>query len=225
MLLQEKFIIAEYKEIEIKQPDAFKLRGFFADLDYSDTYMHNHEEDGKSIYRYPQVQYKVVHHHPMVVAFGEGIKSLYPKLMSSDRIRIGKTVYESPEVFIRLETRQIGDSRERFIYKFITPWLALNQKNYQKYTEAESQEKKRKILERILIGNILSLCQGFGVTMEQKLEITSDLEERPIKFKGELMIGFLGEFEINAHLPSLCGLGKGVSRGMGTIVKRKIIEE
>ena len=225
MIKKEKFLIAEYRNIELKQPDAAKLRGYFADMDGSDTFMHNHMESGESIYRYPRVQYKVIHHHPVIVAFGEGINSLYPKLMDVDNIVLGETVYQDPGLQIKLETKVIGDSRKTYHYKFLTPWLALNQENYKRYLELSSEPEKRQILEKILTGNILSMCRGFAVELEQKITALVDVKDIPVKFKGESMIGFIGHFEVNVHLPTLCGIGKGVSRGMGTIGPVSLEEE
>lgn len=217
MIKKEKFLIAEYRNIELKQQDAVKLRGYFANLDGSDTLMHNHMESGENIYRYPRVQYKVIHHHPVIVAFGEGINSLYPKLMDMDNVVLGETIYWDPELQIKLETKVIGDSRKAYHYKFLTPWLALNQENYKRYLELSTEPEKKQILEKILTGNILSMCRGFAVELEQKITASVDVKDIPVKFKGESMIGFIGWFEVNAHLPTLCGIGKGVSRGMGTI--------
>lgn len=216
---KEKFIIVEYKNIELKMKDAIGLRGFFADIDQSDTVMHNHELDGRCIYRYPEVQYKVLHNHPYIVVFGDGIRSFYPKVMEVQTLTIGKNTYHNPDMHISLSTKPIGDCRNVNHYRFITPWLGLNQHNYKKYIKIESEEEKEKFLHRILIGNILSMCKEFKVNIENQLMITSDLKTIPVHYKKEKMIGFSGEFSVNCNLPSLCGMGKGVSIGYGTIVQ------
>ncbi len=217
MIRKEKFMIAEYSNIELKTQDAVKVRGFFADIDGGDSVMHNHLETGEAIYRYPMVQYKVLHRHPVILAYSDGINALYPKLMQTETVKFGEVVCHDPDLQIRLETRMIGDSRKRRRFRFLTPWLALNQENYKRYMSLTDEEEKTKLLERILIGNILSLCKGFGVNLEQQINVSVDLKQIHVRYKGEPMIGFLGEFEANVMLPKLCGIGKGVSRGMGTI--------
>lgn len=216
MIRKEKFMIAEYNNIELKTQDAVKVRGFFADIDQSDSVMHNHRETGENIYRYPMVQYKVLHHHPVIIAYADGINALYPKLMQIDTVNFGGIVCQDPELKIRLETRMIGDSGKRRRFRFLTPWLALNQDNYKKYMSLSEEDEQTRMLERILIGNILSLCKGFGVNLEQRIKVLTNLRQISARYKGEPMIGFLGEFEANVMLPKLCGIGKGVSRGMGT---------
>ena len=47
-------------------------------------------------------------------------------------------------------------------YKFITPWLALNQNNYKYYHNGSTCEK-RKLLENVMAANILSLCKSIGL--------------------------------------------------------------
>lgn len=217
MIKKERFLIAEYKDIELRQQDAVKVRGYFADMDKSDTFMHNHLETGGNIYKYPEVQYKVLYKHPFIIAFGNGINSLYPKLMGIEYVTIGNRKYNNPDLQIRLETKTIGDCEQTLQYKFLTPWLALNQENYRKYTVLETNFEKIQMLENILTGNILSMCKGFNVRLERKINVLSELESIPVKFKGETMIGFTGKFTVNARLPAFCGIGKGVSRGMGTI--------
>lgn len=217
MIKKEKFLIAEYQDIELRQQDAVKIRGYFADIDKSDTFMHNHLETGGNIYKYPEVQYKVLNKRPFIIAFKNGINSLYPKLMGTEYVIFGDRKYNNPDLQIRLETKTIGDCDKTFQYKFITPWLALNQENYRKYTGLETNLEKTRMLENILTGNILSMCKGFDVRLERKINVLADLESIPVKFKGEIMTGFTGKFTVNAKLPALCGIGKGVSRGMGTI--------
>ncbi len=218
MTKKEKFLIAEYKNIRLHQQDAVKIRGYFADMDESDSVMHNHLETGENVYKYPKVQYKVIHKHPFIVAFGNGIDSLYPKLMCSGKVTFGGEEYDNPDLQIRLETREIGDCSKTLYYRFLTPWLALNQENYKKYASLEASHEKLLMLEKILVGNILSMCKGFDVRIGQNINAVPDVRSVPVRFKGENMVGFIGQFTANVRLPAFCGIGKGVSRGMGTIV-------
>jgi len=56
---------------------------------------------------------------------------------------------------------------------------------------------------------------------DKKEKKFNDLKERNILFKGEKMLGFIGEFKVNYILPSYLGIGKGVSRGFGTLISVK----
>lgn len=212
---------ASYKNITISPADARKFRGFFADLDEGDANLHNHRPTGELVYQYPRVQYKVIHGHPTVVAAEEGIRSIHPHLMEQTSLKIGKTTYTDVALDIRLSEALVGDSRRVRQYCFQTPWLALNQDNYGKYRGMDS-EAQEILLNRILIGNVLSMCKGFGVTVEQPLQAYHQLKETPVLYKGQKMTGFIGTFRMNCCIPDGFGLGKGTARGFGTV---KIIQE
>ncbi len=211
---------ATYRNIKLSGTDASKLRGFFADLDTSDSNLHNHMEDGTDIYRYPKVQYKVIGGHPVIVAADEGIRSIQPYLMKQREIRIGREVYTNPALDIRLSSRRIGDSYEMKCYEFVTPWIALNQKNYYRYMSADEYGKE-KLLSDVLVGNLLSLCKAFDVTIEQRLEVTYQLRSVMVTYKGKSMEGFVGSFQVNCHIPELLGIGKGTARGYGVVRRER----
>ena len=74
------------------------------------------------------------------------------------------------------------------------------------------------MLERVLVGNCLSLAKAFGLWVGTRL--TADarrLRPRTCRFKDQPMVGFDGPFRVNFHLPSGIGIGKSVSRGFGTV--------
>lgn len=195
---------------------ARKLRGFFADADRTDGCLHNHTEDGGQIYRYPLVQYKIINGIPTVVAAEEGISSVHPVLMRSTALQIGKQVYDNPVVDLRLSQHRLGDSRDMLRYRFLTSWIALNQRNFARYQQADGQEREE-LLQKTLVGNLLSVCKAFGVTAERTLCASIRLERVPVFYKGSQMEGFSGEFEVNCQIPDLMGIGKGTARGFGTV--------
>lgn len=211
-----KVMIATYQNISLTAAEARKVRGFFADRDHTDHNLHNHTLEGDSVYQYPLVQYKVLNRHPVIVAMEDGIRSIHPHLMEATELKIGENVYTDMALDIRLVQPPIGDSKTMESYCFVTPWLALNQKNFEKY-EAMDKEEQDAFLGRILIGNILSLCKRFGVTIEQKLQVTHQLKAVSVFYKEKRMIAFTGKFQANCCIPNLCGIGKGTARGFGTV--------
>lgn len=216
-----KFMEIEFTDIPISQKDTYKLRGYFADQNTENEFIHNHTADGKRvIYRYPLVQYKKQKGHPFVIVFGEAIPSVYKVVMETRQITIGCKTWPVDDIDIRLCTKTVGDGVPMTRYQFLSPWLCLNQANYKKYMTMDADGRKS-FLKRILIGNVLSLCGGFDVTVSQHLKAELDVREVNTSYKGVTMIAFIGIFEINCSLPSMCGLGKGVSRGMGTFRKMR----
>lgn len=216
-----KFMEIEFPDISINQRDIYKVRGYFADKNTENEYIHNHTADGtKVIYRYPLVQYKKYGGHPFILVFGEAIPSVYAAVMDTEELTIGDKKWPVGDINIRLCEKTVGDGIPMTKYQFLSPWLCLNQENYRKYI-AMDEEEKQGFLKKILIGNILSLCGGFGVTIEQHLKAELHIREVNTHYKGVTMIAFMGDFEVNCALPCMCGLGKGVSRGLGTFRKRK----
>jgi hypothetical protein len=53
-------------------------------------------------------------------------------------------------------------------YKFSSPWIALNEKNYSIYKSLRKDEQKI-FLEKILVGNILSMLKGLNIFIDFKI--------------------------------------------------------
>jgi hypothetical protein len=87
---------------------------------------------------------------------------------------------------------------------------------------AESIADKATMLERMLIGNILSFAKGMKIHLDKKIQckIISSEEPRLVTYKGIKMMSFDVMFKTNVSLPNYIGLGKGVSLGFGTVVKK-----
>ena len=136
--------------------------------------------------------------------------------MRQDKLIIGNQIFLDTEIQIQLSTALAGCCTEGREYRFLTPWLALNQDNYLQFHQILGEEKER-LLSRILIGNILSMCKGLGVTVERELWVSHNLKAVLVSYKGKRMKGFLGSFRVNCHIPDLFGLGKGTARGYGTV--------
>ena len=64
------------------------------------------------------------------------------------------------------------------------------------------------------------MSKGLGCTVPGPIE-GNILNIRGVNtfLKGNPMLGFLGEFEVNFEIPDYLGIGKSVSRGFGTVKK------
>lgn len=100
-------------------------------------------------------------------------------------------------------------------------WLPLSAANYATYQQLEGIVEKTEFLQRILIGNILSLCTGLGVHLDKQVTCTilKIENEHPYRYKGVLLHGMDVMFRTNVSLADFVGLGKGVSVGYGMICK------
>jgi Cas6b C-terminal domain len=84
----------------------------------------------------------------------------------------------------------------------------------------EIKERKKELLEKILIGNINSMSKSLGYTVPAPIQATIHrIKEVKASLKGTPMLGFLGNFSVNFEIPDYWGIGKSVSRGFGTVIK------
>jgi len=211
--------IIRFPDIKLKTRDAHKLRGYFGRLfEEHSVLLHNHFEDGKLRYAYPLVQYKVIGNMPMLVGINEGGRLLIELFLKIKEIEIEDRHFEILSKNIENRIVDIRDTDDLFEYEFETLWMALNEKNFKEYIEADKREKEQK-LQNTLKGNILSFYKGIGFWTKHPIMVKMKVEERDTLFKEKKMLAFKGRFVSNAMLPDYVGLGKAVSRGFGTIVK------
>ncbi|MBW2961108.1 CRISPR-associated endonuclease Cas6 [Mesonia aestuariivivens] len=210
----------KFPEIKLQTRDAHKLRGYFGNLfKQHSPILHNHYEDGKFRYKYPSIQYKVLHNTPTLIGINEGA-TLLPKLfLKINELDINGKKYDITSKNIAVQNEEAGHSEQLHEYTFTTLWMALNQQNYPRYLALETTKEKEAMLNAILVGHILSFFRNMGVELSasERLMVKTNLQEKSTKFKENKMMAFTGSFIVNAELPEEIGLGKAVSRGFGTI--------
>lgn len=186
-----------------------------------DVLYHNHQGDGFR-YSYPLVQYKRIGGAAAILFIGEGVDKAAELFMQSRiEARIGgrTEALEAENVNARETRVQIWDDVFRYTLR---KYLPLNQHNYEAYCQTDSVVERCTIIEKALIGNILSFAKGLDIHFDRQVivKITDISEPRLYVYKGVRMTGFDVEFKSNVSLPDYIGLGKGVSLGYG-MVKRQ----
>ena len=181
---------------------------------------HNHEGE-KVRYAYPLIQYKRIGGRAAIVCIGDGTAAV-GKFFSSCNydVQIGKRPVKLEIESVKADKTLVQVWDDMFAYR-IHKWLPLNQEHYEVFQQKESLAEKYAFLESILTGNILSFGKGVGVTFDKQIvcKITDVLNQRLLTYKGVKMMAFDAEFKSNVSLPDFVGLGKGVSLGMGSVVK------
>ena len=220
--MQISTTIIQFPEISLKTHDEHKLRNFFGNLfkEHSNL-LHNHYADGRSRYQYPKVQYKVINNIPQLIGMQEGGELLIELFLKIKQITIEEDTYVVNSKNISNSITETGGFSKLNEYKFETLWMALNQKNHQKYLQLKNEEEKTVFLSKQLQNNILSFYKGVDYYIKERIIVTSKLQEKTTKFKDKNMMAFSGSFVTNAILPDFVGIGKSVSRGFGTIIKVK----
>lgn len=207
----------KYSELRLKNRDAEKIRGYIGNRYIENNLLHNHD-DNKFIYRYPLVQYKVIDNIPTIIGINEAANIVAKIGLFEDELIIRDVSYDINKKEINKENFEFGCTDDYIEYEFVTPWIAINQKNRAEY-QYGNEIKKEEILKKILIGNIISMSKGLGYTVSKQLICWINVEEKRVKLKGITHVGFVGKFKVNFKIPDYLGLGKSVSRGFGTIKK------
>jgi len=195
--------------------EATQLRGYIGRRFSKYPILHHHAD--VPILTYPRVQYKVIDGTAAIFGIEEGAAVLKKisgdierlELLGSEYMVVDTTIYER---YVEIDT-----VRKPIQYHFLSPWLALNKNNYARFQEIGDWKEKKEFLNKILVGNILSMAKGLGIVVERRLYVHSHVDKVATRFKGIGMTGFTGTFRVNFSLPEFCGLGKGVSQGFGTI--------
>ncbi len=181
---------------------------------------HNHEGENL-VYAYPQIQYKSVNGHLAITGIDEGAEAIDSiwKIGETfdlviDRKTVGLTVCsKSSNIYIPDMTDDVKN------YYTIHNWLPFNQVNYQIYKGLDTLQERTEMLDRLLRGNMLSLYKGLGYWIEDEIcaNIVEVLKTSTVKYKKVELICFDVKIKTNITLPQLCGIGKGVSKGYGSI--------
>lgn len=212
--------LIRFPEINLETRDAHKLRGYFGNLfkEYSPL-LHNHFADGSLRYAYPLVQFKVIEKIPCLLGLNEGSELLIKLFLQIKELNIEGKVYPVHAKNIEQQPVEIKNNDVLLEYQFKTLWIALNQDNFKKYITLDASGKSA-FLDTQLRNNILSFYKGIGYWTEDTIMAKSRLIETTTSFKNKKLLAFKGGFISNALIPDYCGIGKAVSRGFGTIIKR-----
>jgi Cas6b C-terminal domain/Cas6b N-terminal domain len=218
-----KKAILYFNDIKLNHSQIHKFRGYVGNVFSEHDLIHNHDrQTGKSIYRYPLIQFKIIDNTPCIIALTQKAVQVFTQIfMTLDEIVIEGRKILVHEKDLKIETVDFGFSDETFMYEFITPWIGLNQKNFATYINLKTPKEKTDLLKRILIGNILSMSKYLNLQLDQNQKINVELQfqQTKVTLKGQKMIGFKGMFKANFMIPDHMGLGKSVSRGFGTAMK------
>lgn len=204
------------KSTQLIRGSSSHLRGFFATKFNEYSLLHQHNTD-KFIYKYPLVQYKMIHKTPTVIGINEGADVLTEIYDKYDEIRLKDNVYEIVERGISYKNEEFGLSDKFHTYRFETPWFALNQENFtDRYKKIDLLEQKE-LLQKTLVGNVISMSKSLGYTVPGQIKCETNLRSGTGRMKGLEIATFKGEFMVNFLIPDHFGLGKSVSRGFGTV--------
>ncbi|MBT3299582.1 MAG: hypothetical protein HN657_03325 [Candidatus Marinimicrobia bacterium] len=166
---------------------------------------------------YPRVQVKILNEQIYIIGINEGADSVSALSEKMEHLDFGNISFEVHGVDIERAKNQFTPSEQLIRYKFITPWVALNQMTGGRYRFLTNQEKPT-FLHRLLGQNILFIANEMGLITDEKIYTkvrVSSLFPRPVDENN--WGAFMGEFKTNIRLPNYIGIGNGITRGYGSI--------
>jgi hypothetical protein len=216
----------EYTEVNIRLEHALGLsharwlRGAISRM-ANQAEFHHHAEVGLS-YQHPLIRYDTSTGHGSLLGLAQGAL-LARSIPQVKFLRLGSETLKVVDWSVISDRVPIGPVEQMICYQFQTPYFALNQENHEVWRRAGDFERTR-LLERVLIGNLLSLSKAVGLNVAVRLRAETDLE--PSGFEelkpGVSLLGFHGSFRVNFLLPERWGIGKSSARGFGTLSRKEI---
>ena len=166
---------------------------------------------------YPRVQVKILNEQIYIIGIQEGVAPVLSLLENFDIFDFGNITFKVQSSDIEKGEKQFILTDRLIRYRFITPWVALNQMTGEKYRNLPNEEKQS-YLNRLIGQNIVFLAKELGAKPSNKVYSKVKLSSLFPKPVDENKWGaFTGEFKTNYLLPSYIGLGNGITRGYGTI--------
>jgi hypothetical protein len=203
--------------------DIPKLRGFFARKFPQDHLFHNHLPGGEQSFSFPLIQYRLIDGCPALLGIGEGIDVLKKVFFEVNELEINGRMLSVNERQVTLLEDDFGQCDTPRHYKFISPWMALNQENDSEYYKLAESHRRSKLL-KILSGNLVTLSKGFHYTIPDRDTLKADgtFREVDVNFHNIPMHCFYGDFSVNFMIPDFFGLGKQTARGFGVLNKKEV---
>lgn len=213
-------LVTALMETHISPVEIPYLRGAMIRLSGDDPLFHNHNADGFN-YVYPLVQYRRINGYAGAIGINQGGDALLRLLEGGENLslQLGNRKVEVEAVTIRKEKVQVTcEVNSTYTYS-IRQWLPLNRENYHAFQQLEVLTDCINMLEKILVGNILSFAKGVGIFFDTPVEChILELESTGLtKYKEVELMSFSAKFRCNVRLPELVGLGKAVSMGNGVV--------
>lgn len=182
---------------------------------------HNHKPNGKSIYRYPLIQYKVIDKRPLILCLNEATNDIHYFLENRDfKLPIGKKQVDFAIEDIHLKFFPFQTWENEYRYNILN-YLPFNSEYYKEFQEIEYELDRVKFIQGRLFNHI------FGTVKQLELPMPVDLRVNIEKIKGSKYIEHKGvfhqayhiNFRANLSLPNYIGIGKGSSVGFGIVKK------
>jgi hypothetical protein len=196
------------------------LRGALGERFRDNRLFHQHDESGV-LYRYPLIQYRWDRDGAMVLGLGDGARALVDSNWPGMELRIGNRLLHVRDAVCEFHRHSITLTDRLMRYRFMAPWLPLNQDLYLRYRELAPMAQVRE-RDRLAVAGLLLALRGFGIEIHGRLFAAFEMHSRrQCPYKGVQLLGFRGRLIANIDLPDGIALGRAVSHGYGWIEREE----
>ena len=197
---------------------AQQLRGALARDFADDDRFHQHDADGRPLYRYPCVQYRWWRGEGLVIGWANAAERLLRLPWLDLALRLGQDEVCVTDAVLTANHGRFEVSPRLLRYRFASPVLLFNQENYQRY-QVMNESERRAEQDRLLIAQMLGAMKGLRILFPETLYMAfTDFRIYPCHYKRQKLMGIKGEFFCNAVLPDGFAIGHAVSHGYGWVV-------
>ena len=181
--------------------------------------LHNKDENGQSVNRYPQVQYRVRAGKAAAWAVGEGADQLRQWLFQSQgqlkmvgRTRSFRVVDWKDD---RFDLKMLPRDKPQWYH--LNRWLPLHKGKYEEWLQAPNLKTRIELMENQLASHIFAFARDMDWQLPEYMHINLQqiVHTRKVKLFGNPFVGFDIVFAANMALPPGIGLGHAVSHGYG----------
>ena len=166
---------------------------------------------------YPRVQVKILNEQIYIVGINEGVDSIKAIAQKMDFLDFGNITFQVLDNEIEEHVNRFQPVSKLIRYRFVTPWVALNQTTGYRYRNLNNADRVN-FLNRLLGQNIVFMAREMGMELEENIFTKVTLSSLfPRQVDENNWGAFDGEFRANFVLPNYLGIGNGITRGYGTL--------
>ena len=166
---------------------------------------------------YPRVQVKILNEQIYIVGINEGVDSIKAIAKKMDFLDFGNITFQILDNEIEEHQNRFQPVSKLIRYRFVTPWVALNQTTGYRYRNLNNADRVN-FLNRLLGQNIVFMAREMGMELEENIFTKVTLSSLfPRQVDENNWGAFDGEFRANFVLPNYLGIGNGITRGYGAL--------
>ena len=212
-----KTVVAKFFTDKPVRKTPYQVKGVFIRNFKNESIVPMLDGSKRDKFLYPRVQVKILDEQIYLIGINEGVLPVLEISEKIEKLDFGNITFQIQDRDISQFDNEFISSTQLINYKFITPWVALNNLTGKKYRNLEESDK-HSYLTKLAGHNIIFIAKELNLDLEKEIYIKLELSSLVAQKVDEKNWGsFKGTFKTNCILPNYIGLGNGITRGLGTI--------